>query len=189
MPLLLFLAFVGVPILEIALFIQVGGAIGLGWTLALVIGTALLGTMLLRAQGLATMGRARASLDRGEVPMREVFDGACLLVGGALLLTPGFATDTIGFLLLLPPVRTLMLSRLRQSGRFHVHTAQGGMAGGFGPRPDDPFGGAGRPGPGHDGGRAPVIDGEFEEVGPPRPTRWGGTAGRDNDPDSTESRD
>jgi UPF0716 protein FxsA len=182
MPLLLFLAFVGVPILEIALFIQVGGAIGLGWTLALVIATALLGTMLLRAQGLATMGRARASLDRGEVPMREVFDGACLLVGGALLLTPGFATDTVGFLLLLPPVRTVMLSRLRQSGRFHVHTAQGGMAGGM-------AGGFGaRPGPGDRPGGAPVIDGEFEEVGPPRPTRWGGTAGRDDDPDEPESR-
>lgn len=180
MPLLLFLAFVGVPILEIALFIQVGGAIGLGWTLALVIATALLGTVLLRAQGLATMGRARASLERGEVPMREVFDGACLLVGGALLLTPGFATDTVGFLLLLPPVRALLLSRLRQSGRFHVHTAGGGgMAG---------FGHAQGPGPARGPDGAPVIDGEFEEVGPPRPTRWGGTADGERDPNGPESR-
>ncbi len=172
MPLLLFLAFVGVPILEIALFIQIGGAIGLGWTLALVVLTALAGTVLLRAQGLATLGRARTSLDRGALPVREVFDGACLLIGGALLLTPGFFTDSVGFLLLLPPVRGLLLARLRQSGRFQVYAAGPGHAG-MGMHAES------GPGTGADQGRAPdgspVIEGEFEDVGPPRPTRWSGT--------------
>jgi len=177
MPVLLFLAFVGVPILEIALFIQVGGAIGLGWTLALVILTALAGTALLRAQGLATLGRARASLDRGALPVREVFDGACLLVGGALLLTPGFFTDTIGFLLLVPPVRGLLLARLQQSGRFQVHVAGTGPGGGM----DGPPGSSPSGDPGGRSGAGPVIDGEFEEVGPPRPTRWGGTDDRTPD--------
>ncbi|MQX37488.1 FxsA family protein [Roseospira navarrensis] len=182
MPFLLLLAFIGVPLLEIAVFIQVGGLVGLGWTLALVILTAIIGTLLLRAQGVATLNRARTSLDRGEMPVREVFDGACLLVGGALLLTPGFVTDTLGFLLLLPPVRSWLLTRLKQSGRLHVHGAGMHMGGGMG---------GGRPGQGpRPGGRGPVIDGDYEDIGdrddsrpdlgepgPPRPTRWGGLGG------------
>jgi UPF0716 protein FxsA len=188
MPLLLFLAFIGVPLLEIAVFIQVGGIVGLGWTLALVVLTAVIGTALLRAQGMATMNRARASLERGEMPMREVFDGACLLVGGALLLTPGFVTDTVGFLLLLPPVRTLLLDRLKQSGHFRVHTSGmgAGMGGAMGPDgfdvpPREP----------RDDGRGPVIDGEYEDVGPPRPTRWSGVgAPPESGPDTgSDSRD
>lgn len=179
MPFLLLFAFIGVPILEIAVFIQVGDIIGLGATLVLVVLTAIAGTLLLRAQGLSTLGRARASLDRGEVPVREVFDGACLLVGGALLLTPGFVTDTLGFLLLLPPFRGLVLERLKRSGHLHVYTAGTG-AGPAGPGPAGPD--QGRP---TGGGRGPVIDGEFEEVGPARPTRWSGLdADRQGDNDS-----
>lgn len=105
MALILFLLFLLTPLLEIAVFIQVGGLIGLWPTLAVVIFTALLGAALWRAQGLATWARARASLDRGELPVREVTDGAFLLVAGALLLTPGFVTDAIGFLLFVPPFR------------------------------------------------------------------------------------
>ncbi|MBB4286407.1 FxsA family protein [Roseospira goensis] len=174
MPFLLLIAFIGVPLLEIAVFIQVGGVIGLGWTLVLVVLTAVAGTLLLRAQGLSTLNRARASLDRGEVPMREVFDGACLLVGGALLLTPGFVTDTVGFLLLLPPVRGALLERLKASGRFSVQVSgfDGGGPGGPG-GPGRP-GGPGAPGGSGARGRGPVIEGEYEEVGPPRPSRWGG---------------
>ncbi|KAA5607554.1 FxsA family protein [Roseospira marina] len=183
MPFLLLLAFIGVPLLEIAVFIQVGDVVGLGWTLGLVILTAVIGTMLLRAQGVATLNRARASLGRGEVPMREVFDGACLLVGGALLLTPGFVTDSLGFLLLLPPVRAFALDRLKQSGRLHVHTT------GMPPGGDDPFGAGRGPTPG--GGRGPVIDGEYEDlgdgdVGEPRPSRWSGVAGPNESPDEAQ---
>ena len=108
MPLLLILFFVGVPILEIAVFIRAGDLIGLWPTLGAVVATAVAGAALLRAQGLAALGRARAQLDQGQVPIAEVFTGACLLLGGALLLTPGFITDTVGFLLLIPPVREVL---------------------------------------------------------------------------------
>lgn len=102
---LVLLALIGVPLLEIAVFIEVGGMIGLWPTLGLIVLTALLGTWQLRAQGLATLARARASMDRGEVPARELFDGLCLLVAGALLLTPGFVTDAFGGLLFIPGLR------------------------------------------------------------------------------------
>lgn len=108
MPLLLILIFIGVPILEIAVFIQAGNLIGLWPTLAAVVLTAVAGAALLRAQGLAALRRARRQLDRGEMPIAEVVTGVCLLIGGALLLTPGFVTDTVGFLLLIPPVRNVV---------------------------------------------------------------------------------
>jgi UPF0716 protein FxsA len=117
MPFILILAaFIGVPILEIAVFIQAGDLFGLWPTLGVVILTAIVGATLLRAQGLATLERARYSLDRGEIPVEEVFTGLCLLVAGALLLTPGFVTDSLGLLLFVPPVRHvighLVLTRL-----------------------------------------------------------------------------
>ena len=111
MPLLLILIFVGVPILEIAVFIQAGSLFGLWPTLGAVVITAVVGAALLRAQGLATLGRARQQLDRGEIPIAEVVTGVCLLIGGALLLTPGFVTDAAGFLLLIPPVRRILAQR------------------------------------------------------------------------------
>ena len=111
MPVILLLMFIGVPILEIAVFIQAGELIGLWPTLATVVVTAIIGTALLRAQGLATLARARQSLDQGKMPVEEIYVGLCLLVAGLLLLTPGFVTDSVGFLLFLPPFR-------RAVGRF-----------------------------------------------------------------------
>lgn len=105
MPLIILGLFIAVPLVEIAVFIQVGGLIGLWPTIAIVIATAFAGTALLRQQGLATLRRAQESMNRGEMPLREVFDGACLLFAGALLLTPGFVTDATGLLLFLPPGR------------------------------------------------------------------------------------
>lgn len=101
----LFVLFLLVPVLEIYLLIQVGGLIGAIPTVFLVVFTAVLGVQLLRFQGLSTLNRVRASLERGEVPATEMLEGAMLLVGGALLLTPGFATDAVGFLCLIPAVR------------------------------------------------------------------------------------
>ena len=158
---LLLLAFVLVPIAEIAIFVQAGDLIGLWPTIGLVILTAVIGTAMLRAQGLATLMRLRATMDRGELPLREVFDGACLLLAGALLLTPGFLTDTIGFLLLVPGLRTAagaaIFLHLKRSGNFsmHVHGA-GASHPGQGPGP-------GNPGPATDG-RGPVIDTEYTVV-------------------------
>ena len=108
MALVLLAALIVVPMAEIALFVQVGGAIGLWPTLAIVVATAVAGTALLRAQGVSTLRRAQASLDKGVFPVAEVFDGLCLLVAGALLLTPGFFTDTVGLLLFVPAARALL---------------------------------------------------------------------------------
>lgn len=139
-----------IPIVEIAVFIQVGGVIGLWPTLITVVLTAMAGTALLRHQGLATLWRAQQSLEAGRFPVAEVFDGLCLLVAGALLLTPGFVTDAAGLLLFVPALRRA----LRQAvGRYLVASGRVRMAGG-GPAP--PGGGPG----------GTVIDGTFEEVPP-----------------------
>jgi len=104
MPLLIL--FILIPIIEIGLFIQVGGVIGLWPTLAIVILTAIIGTTMLRNQGISTMTRLQSSLQKGENPVDPMVHGALILVSGVLLLTPGFFTDGIGFLLLFPPIRT-----------------------------------------------------------------------------------
>lgn len=105
----LFLLFLVIPLVEIYFLIQVGQVIGAVWTICLVVGTAVLGAFLLRLQGFQTLQRAQTSMARGEIPAKEMLEGLCLLVSGALLLTPGFVTDSIGFLLLLPPVRQALI--------------------------------------------------------------------------------
>jgi UPF0716 protein FxsA len=126
-PLLLILIFIGVPILEIALFIQAGDIFGLWPTLAAIVATAIIGGALIRAQGLATIDRARRSVDQGQAPVHEVFTGICLLLAGALLMTPGFLTDSVGFLLLVPPFRRVLGQKLMEAlfygrkGRFWVN--------------------------------------------------------------------
>ena len=107
MALLILLLFIAVPVIEIALFIQVGGVIGLWSTIGVVILTAMLGTALLRHQGLDTLRRVQESLAENRMPVVEMFDGLCLVMAGALLLTPGFMTDAFGFLLFVPPFRAL----------------------------------------------------------------------------------
>lgn len=97
--------FLIVPIIEIYLLIQVGSVIGAIPTIFLVVFTAVLGALLLRQQGFSTLGRVQAALARGEVPALEMLEGAMLLFGGALLLTPGFFTDAIGFVCLVPQLR------------------------------------------------------------------------------------
>lgn len=101
----LLLLFFTVPLVEIYVLIEVGGIIGAWPTIALVVLTAVIGAALIRAQGLATIGRVQQELERGELPAVSIIEGALLLVAGALLLTPGFVTDTIGFLILVPPLR------------------------------------------------------------------------------------
>lgn len=101
-----------VPIAEIAVFILVGGQIGVLWTFALILLTAVLGSILLRVQGFQILNRLREETNAGRVPGRELGDGAMILVAGVLLLTPGFVTDALGFLLFFPPFRTLIWSFL-----------------------------------------------------------------------------
>jgi len=102
---LLLLVFLTIPILEIYLLIKVGSLLGAWTTVFLVVFTAVLGAALVRQQGFSTVNRLRSSLEKGEIPAVEILEGVILLICGALLLTPGFFTDTIGFLGLIPPVR------------------------------------------------------------------------------------
>ena len=89
----IFLALIGIPLLEIAVFIEVGGRIGLFSTLGLIFATAAIGTALLRFQGLSVLADARGAVERGELPVQALLDGVCLIIAGALLLTPGLVTD------------------------------------------------------------------------------------------------
>jgi UPF0716 protein FxsA len=106
---ILFLLFLLVPLVEIYFLIQVGSVIGAIPTIALVVFTALLGAMLLRFQGLATLQRTRMTMAQGQLPAMEMMEGVLLLFSGALLLTPGFVTDAIGFVFLVPPLRRAII--------------------------------------------------------------------------------
>jgi Protein affecting phage T7 exclusion by the F plasmid len=102
---IVFLFFLTVPFVEIYLLLQLGGIVGVIPTVLLVVFTAILGAWLLRRQGFATWQRFQANLAKGEIPAYEMIEGPILLVGGALLLTPGFFTDAMGFVCLIPQAR------------------------------------------------------------------------------------
>jgi UPF0716 protein FxsA len=108
MRLLLLVLFIAVPIAELAVIIQVGEAIGVWWTIAILIADSVLGSMLMRSQGRAVWQRFNATLQAGRAPAREIADGVLVIFGGALLLTPGFITDIVGLLFLLPPTRAII---------------------------------------------------------------------------------
>jgi UPF0716 protein FxsA len=154
---ILLVAFLIVPLAEIAVLIEVGSRIGLAPTLALIVLTAIVGTWMLRRQGFGVLARAQRQLERGVLPVAEVFEGLCLVTAGALLLTPGFLTDIAGALLLLPPVRALLYRHLGHYLEPRVGRPPGA-------RPEKP------------NGAGTVIDGEFEELGtgevPPARGGW-----------------
>lgn len=166
MPLILFLFFVIIPIIEITLFIYVGDAIGIAATLALVIITAIIGTWLLNLQGFAALERAKLALAEGRAPVDSVIDGVCLLLAGAFLLTPGFLTDGLGFLLFVPQFRRWLakslVQRLMRSSNVEFSV--------FGLDPEDQH----NPPPGDHGrggrGEGPIIDLEAETVEPRKPS-------------------
>ena len=138
----LFALFVAVPLIEIALFIQIGGLIGLWPTLAIVVLTAFAGTYLVRSQGAQALAGLRQSMETLHDPSEPLAHGAMILFSGALLLAPGFFTDGVGFLLLVPGVRRWVIQRVKE--RVRVQQFQYGTA-----RPrQDPT----------------VIDGEFEDL-------------------------
>jgi len=153
MALILLLAFIIVPVVEIAVIIKVGGILGVWPTVGIIVLTAAAGTAMVRAQGFQILGRAQETLGRGQFPAEELFDGLSLTAAGILLLTPGFVTDALGLALLIPPLRRWLAIRawralLRSN---HVHVS--GSWQGPGRRQD--------PGDG-------IIEGEFIEIPPER---------------------
>jgi len=120
----LFLIFLVVPIAEMLLLFEVADHIGGLQTVGLVVLTAVIGIQVLKHQGLSTFARARQRLNSGELPGQEILEGLFLAVGGAFLLTPGFITDTLGFLCLIGPSRRLLARWLIRSGKIAVFTSQ-----------------------------------------------------------------
>lgn len=149
-----FLLFLIVPLIEIALFVTVGGWLTLWPTLGLVVLTAIIGSMLVRRQGIAVLGQLQRAMAEMSDPVTPLGHGAMILLAGILLITPGFFTDALGFSLLVPPIRTAILRKI--TSRIIVVQAAS----------------AARPRPDHDDD---VIDAEFEEVrtdAPRVPSGW-----------------
>ncbi len=124
-PILLFL-FIAVPVIEIALFIQVGGVLGVWPTIALGLLTAIVGASLVRSQGLQTLLTVQQRLAQGQLPAQQILEGVMLAVAGVLLLTPGFFTDILGMLVLLPAPRAYFAKQLMSrvvGGNIHASGA------------------------------------------------------------------
>lgn len=150
----LFVAFLMVPLIEIALFIQIGGLIGLWPTLAIVVLTAILGTWLVKAQGRLALNDLRRSFSQLDDPSEPLAHGAMILFSGALLLTPGFFTDAVGFALLAPPVRKAVYRFIRA----RIKVARFEMGGDGRMHAQEP------PHPRRDPPAADVIEGEYTEI-------------------------
>ena len=127
----LLLLFILVPVAELYLFLTLGKFIGIGYTLAIIVLTAFLGAGLTRSQGARAMARFRQATAEGRLPHKEVIDGLLILLAGAVLLTPGFLTDTVGFLLLVPPARAVIRGWLAKylKGKIQVMTPPTGHHG------------------------------------------------------------
>ena len=139
------IALIGIPLMEIWVFIEIGGRIGATSTIAIILLTGIAGALLLRIQGLGVLLRARKTMEQGLTPVAEVLDGACLIIAGLVLLTPGFVTDAIGALLFIPPVRRAIA--YWALGRVQARHGAGARTPGRGPTtidavyeeiPDDP---------------------------------------------------
>ena len=174
---LLLALFIVVPLVELYVIIKIGGAIGVLPTIALLLLDSILGTMLLRSQGRAVWARFQAALAENRIPGREVFDGAMVIIGGTLLLTPGFVTDVVGLVFLIPPTRDLVrrlgtaIAKRRTAarvafwgfGQYDRRRAPGGPNGrADGPRASGPYGHGARRPPDHP--RRFFLEGTGHEV-------------------------
>jgi UPF0716 protein FxsA len=168
---LLVILFIVVPIAELYVIIQVGQAIGVIPTLLLLLLDALLGSLLLRHQGRGAWRRFNEAIAQRRFPGKEVADGVLIVIGGTLLLAPGFLTDIVGLLLLIPPTRAIARAVLKRFtvGRFTVIGVPGGGAG--------PFGSSGGPEP---GGQGPSPHYDYDVTAEEVPTNGNGAgAGRE----------
>jgi len=145
LPLLFLAVLIGIPILEISVFVEVGGEIGALNTAILTILTAIAGMALLRHQGLSVLMKAQSNINAGKSPVNEILSGVMLALAGLFLLIPGFVTDTVGFLLFLTPLRNLIAGQLAKNSSF-ANTSSGA----FHQNPQK--------------GRSPIIEGEYSVV-------------------------
>lgn len=176
------LVFIAIPLLEIALLIKVGQVIGFWATILIVIATAVLGTWLLHRQGMETLRRVISSMDDGKPPVQPVLEGFLLIIAGLLLLTPGIITDTLGLILLIPPVRELVV-RYGLDRMFIVTVGERtwrpgpsrgsdtGRGDGWADTDTEDAGSIRRPGPqgrgaarGSQASEGPIIEGEYERL-------------------------
>ena len=145
-----FIIFFIIPLTEVFVFIQAGQEIGVFRTLLLCVLTAGIGGLLVKRQGLEVLFRGRQSMQQGMMPVEELFDGFCIVVAGAMLMTPGFVTDILGFSLLIPPVRRLLRHFVSQKMHFSAGPGYGS--------PDSPA-------PDRHTSRQPdVIDVDYQEI-------------------------
>lgn len=119
--------FIIVPIVELAIIIQVGSRVGVLTTVVLLIGVSVVGAWMVKFQGLGVLNRIQRGLSQGELPTKELVNGGLILFAGALMLTPGFLTDAVGLALLLPPVRAVVRPRLARRFRGHVQGSVYGL--------------------------------------------------------------
>lgn len=115
--------FILIPLVEVAVFAAAGDEIGILNTLVLCLVTAMFGGFLVKKQGMETLMKGQLNLNKGVLPVQEMFDGICLIAAGAMLITPGFVTDSIGFLLLIPAVRVFVKQLLIRTGKFSMHSS------------------------------------------------------------------
>ena len=149
MSFMLLFFFIGIPILEVSIFISIGTVIGLGPALTIVIATAIIGAALVKKQGLKTLFSAQKNLGNNQLPIQEFFDGLFLIVAGLFLITPGFVTDGIGLLLFLPQIKMLLKNVI--SNMLVARTSKGVYTNINNTEPKKPT--------------DPTIEGEFETVG------------------------
>lgn len=164
----LFILFAVLPILEIALLVNVGSIIG-GWnTIGIVILTAFIGSYFVKREGISTLQTAQAKMQRNEMPGKELVEGLMLVVAGVLLVTPGFITDILGFMFVLPGTRHLLAAQVSKHMKMRV-VVPGAGAGGFNtndqqsPFGNDPFGSSGSPFSTSAKNKDDVIEGEYTD--------------------------
>jgi UPF0716 protein FxsA len=199
---LLILLFILVPIAELYVIIQVGGAIGVGPTIALLILDGFLGAFLLRHQGRSAWVRFNRALAENRLPHKEVLDGVLIIFGGALLLTPGFLTDVVGLIFLIPPTRAAVRALMARIVKGRLSMGPRAATWGYGqvrrrgarqrPAPEGPpTGGPGTPGPGAPppGARPTPDPAGWEEALFPGRTRRGGPQPDDIEGSGHEVRD
>jgi UPF0716 protein FxsA len=169
----LFLLLIIIPIVELMFLLKVGRILGVLPTVALLIFMAVAGIYILKQQGFSTMTRAQSRMQSGEVPARELMEGVMLAFGGLLLLIPGFISDGIAFIFLLPFTRRLLLKFLLRAGYLKTFNGNAGSASFV------QFGAGWRSGPGFDQSRGKAYEGEFTREPAPDTT----LIEQDSDPD------